>query len=200
MSNAFPWSRLWSLESKYETPEGGLILHWIFSVILIIATTRINNIEEAIAFPGTLQAYATGIIGGKSSCSTVQIFSNKRRSTRGNWVPIPWKENNTWTNTRGRTERMGEKRQGSLSIHTTTRCLSSNIHRLQPLHRDRSIHTTIQQSRWQATRDQRMVLSRGCWQFHSCRLALLSDSIWQRTSFCIPIRKSEGQNRYATNT
>lgn len=61
-SNAFPWSRWWALESKYETPEGGLLLHWIFSVILIAATAAITSLSTAISFPGNLQAYATGVI------------------------------------------------------------------------------------------------------------------------------------------
>jgi hypothetical protein len=65
-SNSIPWSRLWSIESPYKTPEGGLLLHWIFSVILIAVTAAINNISEAISFPGSLQAYATGFVGGTS--------------------------------------------------------------------------------------------------------------------------------------
>jgi hypothetical protein len=54
------------MESPYETPEGGLLLHWIFSVILISATAAISNISDAISFPGSLQAYATGFVGGMS--------------------------------------------------------------------------------------------------------------------------------------
>lgn len=57
-SNAFPWSRLWPMESLYKTPEGGLILHWIFSAIFILVTTAIET--------GSLQAYASGVIGGMS--------------------------------------------------------------------------------------------------------------------------------------
>jgi hypothetical protein len=54
------------MESPYKTPEGGLLLHWIFSVILISVTAAINNISDAISFPGSLQAYATGFVGGMS--------------------------------------------------------------------------------------------------------------------------------------
>jgi hypothetical protein len=68
MSNVIPWSRLWKStshsRSKRPTPKGGLILHAIFSVILITATSGMYNISEAISFPGNVQAYASGWVGG----------------------------------------------------------------------------------------------------------------------------------------
>ncbi|OBT52025.1 hypothetical protein VE04_06969, partial [Pseudogymnoascus sp. 24MN13] len=71
MSNIIPWSRLWSSNSpprqddngnfiNSPTPQGGLLLHWIFSIILISASSAFTNLNEAISFPGNLQAYAAG--------------------------------------------------------------------------------------------------------------------------------------------
>jgi hypothetical protein len=54
------------MESLYKTPESSLISHWIFSVILILVTAAIENVGDAISFPGSLQAYAAGVIGGMS--------------------------------------------------------------------------------------------------------------------------------------
>jgi hypothetical protein len=75
MSNVIPWSRIWKSNSPprldeknrvkaVPTPQGGLMLHWIFSVIFIIASSRITNAVEAISFSGNIQAYAGGYIGG----------------------------------------------------------------------------------------------------------------------------------------
>jgi hypothetical protein len=79
MSNAIPWSKVWKSgscvsapaaisrgQSQIPTPKGGLILHWIFSVVLISATAGMGHISEAIGFPGNLQAYASGWVGSKS--------------------------------------------------------------------------------------------------------------------------------------
>jgi hypothetical protein len=75
MSNVIPWSTLWkstsptpppranSNRSERPTPKGGLILHAIFSVILMSSTAGMYNINEAISFPGNLQAYASGWVG-----------------------------------------------------------------------------------------------------------------------------------------
>ncbi len=83
MSNIIPWSRLWSSNSpprkdndgnfiNSPTPQGGLLLHWIFSVILISASSGFTNLTEAISFPGNLQAYAGGWVGSMyPRCSTM---------------------------------------------------------------------------------------------------------------------------------
>ncbi|KAH6692147.1 amino acid permease-domain-containing protein [Leptodontidium sp. 2 PMI_412] len=74
MSNVIPWSRLWKSNSTPETdangiimnsptPQGGLLLHWIFSVTLITASAAVKDTSEAIHFPGNLQAYAAGWVG-----------------------------------------------------------------------------------------------------------------------------------------
>jgi hypothetical protein len=78
MSNIIPWSKLWESTSpiprprqlakghpERPTPKGGLILHWLMSLVLISATSRMYNINEAIGFPGNLQAYASGWVGSK---------------------------------------------------------------------------------------------------------------------------------------
>ncbi|KAK6362692.1 hypothetical protein TWF730_000148 [Orbilia blumenaviensis] len=53
----FPWSRLWARESRFNTPSGGLLLHWICTCILIIVGVRIPN-SKGIQLPGSLQAYS----------------------------------------------------------------------------------------------------------------------------------------------
>ncbi|KAE9377482.1 hypothetical protein N431DRAFT_461088 [Stipitochalara longipes BDJ] len=75
-SNVIPWSKWWRAtspdppprqrsegRSERPTPKGGLILHWLFSVVLIAATSGMYDINEAIGFPGSLQAYASGWVG-----------------------------------------------------------------------------------------------------------------------------------------
>jgi hypothetical protein len=91
MSNIIPWSMLWKStsptpppransdnRSERPTPKGGLILHAIFSVILMSATAGMYNINEAISFPGNLQAYASGWVGSTllpSSLLCLQMLS-----------------------------------------------------------------------------------------------------------------------------
>ncbi|KAF3284100.1 hypothetical protein TWF970_011321 [Orbilia oligospora] len=53
----FPWSRLWARESRFNTPSGGLLLHWICTCILILISVRIPN-SKGIQLPGSLQAYS----------------------------------------------------------------------------------------------------------------------------------------------
>ncbi|KAK6532031.1 hypothetical protein TWF694_003194 [Orbilia ellipsospora] len=56
----FPWSRLWARESRFNTPSGGLLLHWICTTILIIIAVGIPN--RGISLPGYLQAYSHAIV------------------------------------------------------------------------------------------------------------------------------------------
>jgi hypothetical protein len=76
MSNIIPWSRIWKSNSPPKrdengnlinapTPQGGLLLHWIFSIFLIAASSAFTDITEAVSFPGNLQAYASGWVGSK---------------------------------------------------------------------------------------------------------------------------------------
>ena len=66
-SNILPWSKTWARESRFtpSTPQGGLMLHWIFSVALISASSAISNLSEAIFTPGLIQVYAQGVVGGE---------------------------------------------------------------------------------------------------------------------------------------
>src|SRR4051812_19698524 len=64
-SYIFPWSRLWARESRFNTPSGGLILHWICSTILIIIAVNIPRKGEYL--PGNLQAYSHGAVARKCS-------------------------------------------------------------------------------------------------------------------------------------
>lgn len=73
MSNILPWSRLWRSDSpprtvngniiNSPTPQGDLLLHLIFSIVLIASSSSFTNLTEAISFPGNLQAYAAGWVG-----------------------------------------------------------------------------------------------------------------------------------------
>lgn len=42
---------------------GGLLLHWIFCVLLIICSSAIKDQSESITFPSNLQAYSGGVFG-----------------------------------------------------------------------------------------------------------------------------------------
>ncbi|KAF3916829.1 hypothetical protein ABW20_dc0109300 [Dactylellina cionopaga] len=59
-SYLFPWSRLWARESRFNTPSGGLLLHWICTCILIIIAVNIPN--KGVWLPGSLQAYSHAIV------------------------------------------------------------------------------------------------------------------------------------------
>jgi hypothetical protein len=87
MSNVIPWSRLWSSNSpprtdvngnfiNSPTPQGGLLLHWIFSAILISASSAFTDLTEAISFPGNLQAYAAGLVGSMHPHSNAMNDAN----------------------------------------------------------------------------------------------------------------------------
>ncbi|KAF8461224.1 amino acid permease-domain-containing protein [Kalaharituber pfeilii] len=66
-ANILPWSRFWIREhtraGKYSTPEGGLLLHWIFCVLAIVCTAAIGDLSQAISFPTFLQVYAQRVFG-----------------------------------------------------------------------------------------------------------------------------------------
>ncbi|KAH8812191.1 amino acid permease-domain-containing protein [Xylogone sp. PMI_703] len=87
ISNIMPWSKIWRSpipspsqtqlrrRSEFPTPQGGLILHWIFTVILISATSGMDSIAESISFSGNLQAYASGWVGVFISIGFLFLFS-----------------------------------------------------------------------------------------------------------------------------
>lgn len=48
-----------------DTQYGGMILHWMFSVLLIAITSLTGNTEGSISFLASMIAYASGWIGSK---------------------------------------------------------------------------------------------------------------------------------------
>ncbi|KAF3911067.1 hypothetical protein AA313_de0204548 [Arthrobotrys entomopaga] len=70
-SYLFPWSRLWARESRFNTPSGGLLLHWICTTILIIIAVRIPN--KGVSLPGYLQAYSHAIVALTVSAAFVKF-------------------------------------------------------------------------------------------------------------------------------
>ena len=71
--NILPWSNLWGADDNQrhpaetgdldKTPMGGLILHWITTVVAISASAGIkSSLVNAITFPGIIQAYAHSLI------------------------------------------------------------------------------------------------------------------------------------------
>ena len=67
MSNVLPWSRLWIRVHRHGSPTaaGGLLLHWIFSLLGILYTAAIKNVSEAISFPGFIQVYTQKVFACK---------------------------------------------------------------------------------------------------------------------------------------
>lgn len=82
----FPWSHFWGSESRFdsETPQGGLAMHWISSVVFIIISSSINNLNDAISFPGTLGAYWRGCVNGKPPLG--QILEEELQTDNKSWV------------------------------------------------------------------------------------------------------------------
>ncbi|RSL42441.1 hypothetical protein CEP53_012195 [Fusarium sp. AF-6] len=72
-ADILPWSGFWKQDDKlmrndgyhsdaaheflYKSPQGGLIIHWIMSVVLIVATIDIDSMPEAVGLPGNIQTY-----------------------------------------------------------------------------------------------------------------------------------------------
>ncbi|XEU94919.1 hypothetical protein FSHL1_000203 [Fusarium sambucinum] len=61
-----PWSRFWKQDDILQrgnhsfynkSPQGGLIIHWIMSVVLILVTVGIQDTAELVSFPGYIQTY-----------------------------------------------------------------------------------------------------------------------------------------------
>ncbi|KAF3187624.1 hypothetical protein TWF788_001845 [Orbilia oligospora] len=62
-SMILPWSRLWTRVSETRsTPTGGVLLHWIFSCILILAATSIKNRDEQITLVANMRTYGHCIL------------------------------------------------------------------------------------------------------------------------------------------
>ncbi|KAK2599262.1 hypothetical protein N8I77_011032 [Diaporthe amygdali] len=72
-ANILPWSNVWKKshtlskgkredDIKYKSPHGGLIAHWIMSVVFIAAGSGIDAMTESILLPGYFQTYAHAFI------------------------------------------------------------------------------------------------------------------------------------------
>jgi hypothetical protein len=56
-----PWPAFWAKTTRLNTPGPALLLHWIFSTIVIIATP-LDNVNGYLVF-STLFNYARTVIG-----------------------------------------------------------------------------------------------------------------------------------------
>lgn len=72
-ANILPWSNIWKKshtlakgkredDIKYKSPQGGLIAHWVMSVVFISAGSGIDAMTESILLPGYFQIYAHAFI------------------------------------------------------------------------------------------------------------------------------------------
>lgn len=72
-ANILPWSNIWKSshtlskgkredDIKYKSPQGGLIAHWLMSVVFISAGSSIDAMTESILLPGYFQIYAHAFI------------------------------------------------------------------------------------------------------------------------------------------
>ncbi|KAK7710171.1 hypothetical protein SLS63_013034 [Diaporthe eres] len=72
-ANILPWSNIWKSshtlskgkredDIKYKSPQGGLIAHWLMSVVFISASSSIDAMTESILLPGYFQIYAHAFI------------------------------------------------------------------------------------------------------------------------------------------
>lgn len=72
-ANILPWSNVWKKshtlpkgkredDIKYKSPQGGLIAHWIMSVVFIAVGSGIDGLTESILLPGYLQTYAHAFV------------------------------------------------------------------------------------------------------------------------------------------
>ena len=73
-ANIFPLSSFFKKEhpefnhdgdNLYKTPKGGLILHWISTVVMTAAIAWVGNIVDMVTFPGILETYGHSLIVGK---------------------------------------------------------------------------------------------------------------------------------------
>ncbi|UZP46503.1 hypothetical protein NXS19_014315 [Fusarium pseudograminearum] len=65
-ADVLPWSCYWKEDDKLQrsdesyynkSPQGGLLIHFIMSVALIIVTIAIGDTAESVSFPGYIQTY-----------------------------------------------------------------------------------------------------------------------------------------------
>lgn len=72
-ANILPWSNVWKKshtlskgkredDIKYKSPQGGLIAHWLMSVVFIAASSGVSTLPDSIYLPGYFQTYAHAFI------------------------------------------------------------------------------------------------------------------------------------------
>lgn len=195
MSNVIPWSRIWrSLSpipapransrgrSERPTPKGGLILHWIFSVVLISATSGMYNISEAITFPGNLQAYASGWVGGMKfhgASNHLQKANIPSNSFHQHRLPVSVSPQSVLF-----LEASEYPRANSAALELRSRVLHNSfedwkstchgsVFCFQRIHNNRPTDSTLYQWQRHKTRSQRLVLYHGHSRRHASRHGLL---------------------------
>lgn len=61
-----PWSNIWKADDLinrdpddliHKSPQGGLILHWVMSVVVILGSSSIKNTLDSVSLPGYVQTY-----------------------------------------------------------------------------------------------------------------------------------------------
>jgi len=77
-----PWSKIWKQDDPihrggedsprpndyiHKAPQGGLIIHWIMSVVFIAASSSIPSTLESISIPGYFQTYLHSFLLSRSS-------------------------------------------------------------------------------------------------------------------------------------
>ena len=58
-----PFPAFWAKTTRLDTPGPALLLHWIFSTVVILSTP-LNNANGYLVF-STLYNYARTVVGGK---------------------------------------------------------------------------------------------------------------------------------------
>lgn len=71
-AEVLPWSKVWKKDDSicrdpiHKAPQGGLIIHWVMSVVVIAGASSVPSTLESISLPGYIQTYAHCFILSKS--------------------------------------------------------------------------------------------------------------------------------------
>jgi hypothetical protein len=77
-SEVLPWSRVWKKDDPVQTdhlhkaPQGGLIIHWVMSSVVIAGASSVPSTLESVNLPGYIQTY--------SHCFILSMFLGSLRS------------------------------------------------------------------------------------------------------------------------
>lgn len=84
-----PFSKFWAKQSHYDTPVGALILHWLFTALLILVLPNSDG-DAAYNLATNLFIYAQNWVFILSSFALIAIRYSSRFP---NWEPklLPWK-------------------------------------------------------------------------------------------------------------